>query len=240
MSVELMARPPKAAMAICSGTIVAVGGVQGGVAEHELRLLPIGFVDQLDAPPLERHRRAQLERVRRRRGGRRETVEGPRQRGGERFGIDVSGEGEDQVASPEVAAEMRGGLRGGRRVERGRQAVDRMAVGVLAVDVAQEEALAQLAIVVAVLVDLSLDLLARAGKLGRRRRSGGSGCRRRAPGRRRGCAPEPRPRSGSCPARRAPPACRRARRTPASSAARERPPAPCRAHSAARLVSPSR
>jgi hypothetical protein len=142
------------------GDIVAVGGAQGRVAEHQLGLLPRRFVDQLDAPAAGRNRRTQLQRVdgRRRRVG--EPLEGAAQRRRDRVGLDVAREREDQVAAAEVTAEVGGDLGGAGRLQHRLEPVGRVAVRVVGVEVVDEEAAAQLAVVVAGLVDLRRDLLA--------------------------------------------------------------------------------
>ena len=201
-------------MAICSGTKSLSEACRVGVAEHELRLLAVGFVDQLDAPPLERHRRAQLERVGGRGGGGRQAVEGLGQRAASASGSTSPVKAKIRFRPPKWCLKCAAVSDAVAAVERGRQAIDRMAVGVLAVDIAQEEALAELAIVVAVLGDLPLDLLARAGKFGGIEGGPDQDVGDERQDRRRGCGPAPRLRSGSCPARCGRPACRPARRTP--------------------------
>ena len=62
--------PPNAVRPERERQEVGIGGAHGGVAEQELGLLPIGLVDQLDAPALGRDRLAQLQRVRLRRRAR--------------------------------------------------------------------------------------------------------------------------------------------------------------------------
>ena len=156
--------PAERAMANLQGDVVGVGGVQRGVAEHELRLLPVGFVDQLDAPPLSGTGARSSSAF----GGGAGAADRPWKSAPawrERVRFDVAGEREDQVPPAEVPAEVRRGLGGGGGVQGRLQPVDGMAVGVLAVDVAHEEARAEQAVVVAGLVDLPLRLLAGAGQI---------------------------------------------------------------------------
>ncbi len=147
---------------------------------------------------------------------------------------------EDQVAAHELLAEVRRDLVGGHVVEVGARSVGRVAVGVVAVQVLREEARAQRLVVVAGLVDLRLDLAPRALHLGGgelrphdRCRPGwpGTGSRLRA-----STCPTKRTESGSVSTSSVAPSASSA----SSICARVRPPAPRRASSGARLVSPSR
>jgi hypothetical protein len=147
---------------------VGISGAHGGVAEQQLRLLPIGLVDQLDAPALGRDRLAQLQRVRLRGGPGREGLEGSLERGRQRVGIDVAREREHHVLADEVTAKMRADLLGARRFDRRRHAVGGVPVGMIGVQVADKKPCGQRAIVVAKLVDLADHLAAGALQLRRR------------------------------------------------------------------------
>ena len=169
-----------------------------------------------------------------------EALERALERRRQRVGVDVAREREHQVLADEVAAEVRADLVGPRRFERRRDSVGGVSVGMIGVEVARRRTAPP----------------ARGRRCGarrsgrsprgacapaRRRRSSAAPARRRpAPGRRPGCAPAPRPRSGSSRAASSRPASRPARRARRRSSSRDLPPAPWRAHSAARLVSPSR
>ena len=152
------------------GQEVRIARAHRRMTEHELRLLPIGLVDELDPPALGRHRLAQLQRVRLRRGPGGEAVKRLLEPGGQRVSVDVAREGEHQVLAHEVTAEVRAHLVGARRLQGRRDPVGRMAVRMVGVEVAREEAPAQRAVVVAELVDLTDHLAARAIQLRRRER----------------------------------------------------------------------
>jgi len=148
--------------------VVGIGGAQGRVAEHELRLLPVGLVDELDAPAVRRHGRAQLERVGRRRRDVAHALEGAREAGAEVGRVDVARGGDHQVPPDEVALEVRGGLAGRHGLDRGGQPLGRVAVRVIAEHVAREESSAERAVIRPQLLDLRLELALRARELGGR------------------------------------------------------------------------
>ncbi len=143
---------------------VRVGRGRPRVAEHDLGLLAIGLVDQLDAPAAGRDRHAQHRLLLGRPLA--QPVERARELRRQRRRLDVARRREDQVAADELLAEVRRDLVGGHVVEVGARAVGRVPVGVVAVQVLREEARAQRLVVVAGLVDLRLDLAPRALHLG--------------------------------------------------------------------------
>ena len=162
-------------MATSSGTKSGSLARHAEMAEQHLGLLTVGFVHDLDAPPLRRLRLAHRQGIGTGGGGAGQGGKQALHPRGEIIDVDVTGRGDDDVGAHHVAAVVDHQIVSADTFQTGAISFGRMPVGVIAVQVADEKALAQRLIVVPRFLDVGQDLPARPRKLRRRKNPGATG-----------------------------------------------------------------